>query len=161
MNATAATDLIYTDDDLSAAIYAADVLSEFHTQYNLGRDPYRRPHEPTTPEETARALAYEYDYNAVGTDEPGNANEQTYRRWFEAHVVEPAIAKYHRGAEILETAKVISSRRFTTGESDNAYNDMIEGETILSPVHRYPAGHIATAEAHSYTALAARKTPRR
>jgi hypothetical protein len=148
----------FTEDDIRAALWAKDIDVEFAVQYDHGMSPYRRANDPRTAEETVRALCYTYDYNYLGPDEdPQGLTERQYQTWFEKNVVTRELERYRRGKAVRSEAKIITSYRFTTGESGHAEERMTEGETLLSPIIRVSSGHIATMEAHHYVALAVRK----
>lgn len=129
-----ATTTLYTEEDVRAAEWAREADAEFHVQYDDGHD--RRV---KTAEDAARALAREFELM------PPNV----------------AVERYRHGKALLLDDKVITSHRLTTGESDDAYQELRENETIVSAVLRASAGHIATSEAHCYVALAVRKTPKK
>ncbi|SRR6266446_1158871 len=133
----------FTEEDLRAAMYTRFVDEEVTLEQSAP------PHRTFTTDEQ-KVSWYESSLTVLDLDDKEDL------RYFSEHIVPENLTRYHHGQEVLKTCKVLVSQRSIV-LGDNLYNEMVEGEMVVSPVITIPSGHIATSEAHRYVALALRK----
>jgi hypothetical protein len=111
----------YTEEDLRDAMYTRLVDNDANcTQFSSLRD---------------KIDCFEAGMTVLYLDDPED------RRYFNETVIPSGVEKYRRGESILQTCKIlVSPRRVVLG--DNTYDEMVAGETVVSPVIRQSSGYI-------------------
>jgi hypothetical protein len=132
---------MYSEYDVRAACYKIDVDSEQKVQ-----------HPKASVDDVIRWLSEE----SIGAQVDDSDKQYRAR-------IATAISKnrmlYSRGEEILQTAKVVETPRFTAfdGEGATLLNELTNNEELLSEPVVMPAGYRAFVETYRYVALAKRK----
>lgn len=100
------------------------------------------------------------EYFVATPEQPKPCTRAELRDDLERTEVQARVEQYERGKAILQVNKVVTSGRSIV-LGDRSYEEMADGETIVSPALVCWGGHIATSEAHYYAALARRKGVRK
>lgn len=153
MNATG-----YSADDVRAAWYARDLDSAIIHLYDGKLTPFQAIYEEEgqifeggVKDEHEEWSDQHQDWIII-TETWDLSKPEDRQVLIDVHV-KPNLARYERGKEVLKSCKLIESYR-STCLGDNAYNEMVRGETVVSPAIRVSAGYIATSEAEQWVALA-------